>query len=123
MTFYFSADGTMKFTTNKVAAKGNLADKITGSSSRSSSSSSFSAEMKNSALSKSGKMTADDKKKLLANNLDYQRFAKYQARINEIASRKPRTFSDDDYTMNISALKNYNAAIKKNAAYNTKRTH
>ena len=112
MTFYFSADGTMKFTTNQVAAKGNLAK----SASSSSGSSKFSTEMKNAAVSNSGKMSPGDKNALLAKSEDYQRFAKYQARINKIAARKPRTFDDSEgYTMNLSALKNYNAAIANQA--------
>lgn len=122
MTFYFSADGTMKFTTNTVAPKGNLAD---DASKNLASKSKFSAEMKNAAMSKSGQLTSADKKALLANNTDYQRFAMYQARINEIASRKPRTFSDDDYnnyTMNTSVLTNYNALIAKRAASQKPRT-
>lgn len=111
MSFYFTSDGSMKFTTNKVAAKG-LA---TSSSSSSSSSSKFSTEMKNAAISSSGKLSPGAKNSLLANNADYQRFAKFQARINAIANHKPRTFDDtESATMNLSALLNYNAAIAKN---------
>jgi len=122
MTFYFSTDGTMKFTTNKVAAKGNLAS---SSASSSSGASKFSSEMKAAAVSTSGGLSPGSKNAILANNPDYQRFAKYQARINEIASRKPRTFGDDDtgYTMNLSALKNYNAAVAKQAASQKRPTY
>lgn len=111
MTFYFSSDGSLKYTTNKVASKGILSS----SSSSSSSSSKFSTEMKNAALTKAGKLNSDDKKALLASNGNYQIFAKYQAKINEIAARKPRTFDDSSYTTNLSALKNYNAALAKQA--------
>jgi hypothetical protein len=115
MTFYFSADGSMKYTTNTVAAKG-LAGKNSNSSSGSSGKSKFSIEMKNSATSSSGKLSPGEKKALLSNNVDYQRMAKYQKRINEIASRKPRTFDDsENLTMNLSALKSYNAIIEKQA--------
>lgn len=117
MTFYFSTDGTMKYTTNKVAAKGSLAAQITNSSSTTSK---FSTEMKNSAKSTSGKLSPGDKKALLANNVDYQRMAKYQKRINEIASRRPRTFDDsENLTMNMKALTNYNAVIAKQAKEQT----
>ncbi len=109
MSFYFSADGTLKYTTNQVAPKGNLSN----TASNSSSTSNFSTEMKNAAISNSGKMSPNEKNALLANNADYQRTAALQARINEIASRKPRTFGSTTYTMNLAALKNYNAAIAK----------
>ena len=112
MSFYFSADGSLKFTTNRVAKKGSLISN-SSSSSGSSGTSKFSAAMKNSATSNSGKMSPGDKNAILGKNADYQRFARLQAKINEIASRKPRTFDDNNYTMNISVLKNYNAAIAK----------
>lgn len=116
MSFYFSANGQMKFTTNKVAAKTTAADMAALRSAGNPNSSKFSAEMKNAATSISGKMTTADKNALLANNVEYQRAAKYQSRINEIASRKPRSFIDSDYlSMNLKVLKNYNAAVEKQA--------
>ena len=109
MSFYFSADGSLKYTTNKVAPKGNLSNTVGNSSG----SSKFSTEMKNAAVSNSGKISPGEKNAILGKNADYQRFSVLQARINEIASRKPRTFDNTGYTMNLAALKNYNAAIAK----------
>ena len=117
MSFYFSSDGSLKFTTNQVAQKGISVDskKTTGNSS---SSSSFSQQMKDAALSSAGKMTTDMKKAALANNPDYQRIAYYQQKINAIASKKPRTFSDDDaYVMNASALTGLSTAKEKLVNY------
>jgi len=113
MSYYFSSDGSLKFTTQRVAAKG-LPESYKEAKSAYQSSS-FSQEMKNNALSNSGKLTSDMKKEAMTNNQNYQRIAFYQKKINEIASRKPRTFDDDSisYKVNTSALTGLNAARVK----------
>lgn len=113
MSYYFSSDGSLKFTTQTVAAKG-LPDSYKEAKSEYQSSS-FSQEMKDSALADAGKLTKDMKKEAMANNQNYQRIAFYQKKINEISSRKPRTFDDNNltYKPNTSALTGLNAAWVK----------
>ena len=127
MSYYFSSDGTLKFTTNKVAAKGSQLGSATTSSSSTTSSTSttstskFSAEMKAAALQASGRASTDMKNQALANNPQYQKIAKYRQKIAEIAARKPRTFDDDeDYRVNTSALSAYFAAQESYTAYKDK---
>ena len=115
MSFYFSSDGTLKMSTRSA---GEILNSVKNSSyqnysaSSSSSSSSFSAEVKNAALSASSMgISKSAKDAARANSAGFQRYEQMQARIREIASRKPRTFDDDDdWTFDTTAIKNYTAA-------------
>lgn len=123
MSYYFSADGTMKYSTKTKSSimnyvKSSASDLSASASSTSSSSSSFSKEMKSAALAASGKLSSTAKDAARANNKDYQRLAALQARIQAIQARKPRTFDDEDnYTINTSVLSKYATAQENYKSY------
>lgn len=129
MSYYFSSDGSLKYTAKTVssildsAKHSSSSSSSSASSSGSSSKSSFSNEMKNAAQAASGKITSSMKDAARANNQDFQRFSALQAKIQKIASHKPRTFNDDDsFTFNTSAINNYTAAQEKYKSYKKKQS-
>ena len=121
MSYFFSSDGSLKYSTKTQASVLKSAKRSSSGSSdasaaesSASSSSSFSKEMKSAALAASGKITSSMKDEARASNKDYQRMAVYQKRIQEIAARKPRTFSDDEsFTFNTKVMSNYATAQEK----------
>jgi hypothetical protein len=125
MTFYFSADGSLKHTDRTVTVNASgvytnattSTSDSTSASSSTSSSSSFSDQMKAAARATaqkaSGKMTAEEKEAAQANNPDYQVILKYQKKIQAIAAHTPRTFDDDeDISFNTTALDTYFSALE-----------
>ncbi len=124
MSYYFSSDGSLKYSTKTKSSimsyvKSSASDIASTSNSSSSSSSSFTKEMKSAALAAAGKMTSSAKDAARASNQDYQRIAALQARIQKIASHKPRTFDDDEqiFTFNTTVLNNYTTAQEKYNSY------
>lgn len=126
--FYFNSSGMLTFTSGNSSAMGTIQDSLyggysTSSSSNSSSSSlsnssklaaleaaglynsetgetsSFSDTMKEQARAASGKLNNDQKEAIRDSNGNYLKIAAAQARLQEIMSRKPKTYdyTDDDW--------------------------